>query len=1152
MSPKTIKFVFFTWILGLCLLISGPLRAQVSGATLSGTIADALGGAVPNAKVSVTNVATGVAAGATTNSVGAYTVPNLNAGDYQVSASASGFSTTVAKLTLTVGQKQELNLALVVGPVVETVEVTAAAPQVDLTSSTISGNISGTTIRELPLNGRDWASLAMLQPGVASVRTHPLGTQASRGLGMQMTVSGGRPTQNSYRLDGALVNDYSNAGPGSVLGQNLGVDAIQEFTVLTSNYSAEYGFTSGGVINAITRSGTNSLHGSVFDFVRNDKLDAANFFNNASGLPKQPLKQNQFGASAGWRILKDKLFLFGDYEGVRQARGTPQTQFTISDAVRAGNVTNLSNGVVSAVPIDPYIRKYLGFFPAPNGSPSCVGCNANVGPYNWTAVQHTSENFATARGDLKISDKDSMFATYVRDPSSFTLPQALNQVFVDFFAYRQAAVLEETHLFSPSVVNTVRLALDKTNGKTNNYYDFASQAINPLAADTTLNMLPGVPGHGVPLIVLQSTGVTPPGQLWGATHQDLWNQIFQVYDDAFITRGNHGLKFGFTFLAQQNDVLAVNGVNGNGTFTAGLATTEARNNCTRPGTSNIDTSCGSLVNFLTNQPRTSVLPADLVASNKHYMRDKVFGGYIQDDWHARPSLTLNLGVRYEMQTNPTEIHGEVGYLRTVRSPSTDLVREFYVRNPTLKNFEPRVGFAWDAFHDGKTAVRGGFGLFDSLPQPYINNLYNATTAPFLGSYGTVGPPSTASPPPGVWPSGVPALAPTIRPTQVVWAYNDNNIKRNYVYQWNLSIQRQLTSNTTLVLAYAGSRGFHHPFLTEGANSVQPVNVGQPIPGVGYYWPRPWTLAAGVDGQAALFNPSVQIIRSIMWQAQSYYNGLQVKLEKRLSRGFQVQGSYTWGKSIDNSSGSAAADTFTNEWNALPFYDLRLVRGLSAYNIGRNLVISGLWNGPAATSLGSFGRPVLGGWQLGLITSVSDGVPIMPSMGMSAPDMLGEIIPTLNPPNRVLGPGCDTAVNSRNPSHYLKAECFSMVPQTAANTPYCDTVHAAALGFSGYCPNIRGNLGRNSIIGPGLFNTDFYVLKNNYIPRISETFNVQFRAEMFNVLNRANFAPPGLNPNTGGGAMQAIFDNGERNPQFGQIVATQIPARQIQFALKVVW
>src|SRR5437870_1729702 len=595
MWRKAIESIPFIWILVLCLIAPAPLDAQVAGATLSGTITDGQGGVVPGAAVSVMNTATGVTASTKTNEVGAYSVPNLNAGDYQVAATATGVTTAFGKLTLTVGQKQELNLALMVGTLSEAVEVTSAAPLVELASSTISGNVSATTLRELPLNGRDWASLATLQPGVAFVRTHPLGTQASRGLGIHMTISGGRPTQNSYRLDGAIVNDYSNAGPGSVLGQNLGVDAIQEFSVLTSNYSAEYGFTSGGVINAITRSGSNTFHGSVFDFLRNDKLDAANFFNNANNLPKQPLKRNQFGASGGWRVLKDRLFLFGDYEGVREVKGTPQTQFTISDAVRSGRVTNLSNGAVSTVPIDPYIKKYLGFFPAPNGSPSCVGCNANVGAYNWTAVQRTSENFITTRGDMKISDKDSVFATYVHDPSNFTLPQALNNVFVKFFAYREAAVLEETHTFSPSVVNTLRLALDKTNGRTNNYYDFAAQAINSLAADTSLNMLPGVAGHGVPGINLASTGLTPPGQLWGATHQDLWNQIFQVYDDAFVSRGNHGLKFGFTLLTQQNDVIAINGINGTGNFTAQLVTTVARQDCTRAGTSNIDASCGALV-----------------------------------------------------------------------------------------------------------------------------------------------------------------------------------------------------------------------------------------------------------------------------------------------------------------------------------------------------------------------------------------------------------------------------------------------------------------------------------------------------------------------------------------------------------------------------
>ena len=267
MCRKAIESVPFMWILVLCLIAPVPLHAQVAGATLSGTITDGQGGVVPGVSVSVMNTATGVTTSTKTNDVGAYSVPNLNAGDYQVSASAPGFSTAVAKLTLTVGQQQVLNLALMVGSLSEAVEVTAAAPLVELASSTISGNVSATTLRELPLNGRDWASLATLQPGVAFVRTHPLGTQASRGLGIHMTISGGRPTQNSYRLDGAIVNDYSNAGPGSVLGQNLGVDAIQEFSVLTSNYSAEYGFTSGGVINAITRSGSNTFHGSVFDFL---------------------------------------------------------------------------------------------------------------------------------------------------------------------------------------------------------------------------------------------------------------------------------------------------------------------------------------------------------------------------------------------------------------------------------------------------------------------------------------------------------------------------------------------------------------------------------------------------------------------------------------------------------------------------------------------------------------------------------------------------------------------------------------------------------------------------------------------------------------------------------------------------------------------
>src|SRR5438105_4518675 len=397
MRGKLGRLLLVTCVLSFTPCLSRPLAAQVAGAIVTGAITDAQGGAIVAAKISARNVQTNVVTETTSNVDGAYSILNLIPSDYEISASAPGFSTSVAKTTLTVGAKREMNFSLTVGQVTQEVQVTTAVPVVELTSSTLSGNVQSAEVRELPLNGRDLATLATLEPGVAKVQAHPTGTQASRGLGIQMSVDGGRPTQNSYRLDGALVNDYSNAGPGSVLGQNLGVDAVQEFSVLTSNYSAEYGFTSGGVINAVTRSGTNTFHGSAFDFLRNDKLDAANFFNNSSGLHKSPLKQNQFGGSGGWRILKDRLFLFGDYEGVRQSRGTAQQQFTISEAVRAGRVTNLSNGVVTTIPIDPTIQKFLALYPVTNGSGHGTGENANVGQFNWTAVQSTTENFYTFR-----------------------------------------------------------------------------------------------------------------------------------------------------------------------------------------------------------------------------------------------------------------------------------------------------------------------------------------------------------------------------------------------------------------------------------------------------------------------------------------------------------------------------------------------------------------------------------------------------------------------------------------------------------------------------------------------------------------------------------------------------------------------------------
>src|SRR5437879_1231377 len=324
-------------ILAAAFLIPWQTRsyAQVVGATVSGTVTDASCAGVANTLVSIKNTATGVTRGATADSVGFYTAPNLLPGNYDVTFSAAGFSTEVRSgVTLTVGAQQVLNASLRVGQVSQQVTVTGEAPTVQLASSALSAVVEAPMVVGLPLNGRSWTDLANLQPGVAGIETQvPFGDsgRGNRGFGAQISISGSRPTQNNYRLDGISINDYANGGPGSVLGGNLGVDAVEEFSVLTSSYSAEYGKTSGGVVNAISRAGTNQLHGSAYEFVRNSSLDARNFFDPAT-VP--PFRRNQFGASIGGPILKDKTFFFGDYEGIRQSKGVGRLDIVPSLAAR--------------------------------------------------------------------------------------------------------------------------------------------------------------------------------------------------------------------------------------------------------------------------------------------------------------------------------------------------------------------------------------------------------------------------------------------------------------------------------------------------------------------------------------------------------------------------------------------------------------------------------------------------------------------------------------------------------------------------------------------------------------------------------------------------------------------------------------------------
>ena len=508
-QKRDFAFLCVLLILAVAFLMPWETRtyAQVVGATLSGTVTDASGATVPNAQVTIKNLATGVDRVVSVDSAGFYTAPNLLPGNYEVRFSSSGFKTMVnSGVTLTVGAQQVLNASLQVGQMNQQVVVTTEAPTVELASSSLDAAVESPTIVGLPLNGRSWTDLAALQAGVAGIETQVNfgdSGRGDRGFGAQLTISGSRPQQNNYRLNGISINDYANGGPGSVLGGNLGVDAIEEFSVLTSSYSAEYGKTSGGVVNAISRAGTNQFHGSAYEFMRNSALDARNFF-DPSKIPA--FRRNQFGASAGGPIKKDRTFFFGDTEGIRQAKGVSRLDVVPSLAARGIGANGQrtvavlcslcptplplpASGPGAALQPDPTthidagILPWLGMYPSPNGP--AVG-NGDVADFRF-GHRIVREDYFTTRVDHHLSQKDSIFATYMFDRTPFTSDEPLGVVLLGSITKRQIAAVEETHTFGPSLVNTVRFGYNRDYVNNNK----AVKALNPLAADHSLATVPG-------------------------------------------------------------------------------------------------------------------------------------------------------------------------------------------------------------------------------------------------------------------------------------------------------------------------------------------------------------------------------------------------------------------------------------------------------------------------------------------------------------------------------------------------------------------------------------------------------------------------------------------------------------------------------------
>src|SRR3989475_2751654 len=829
-------------VLILVVLSSVPSSAQVTGATLSGTITDSSGGVVPDSRVVITNVATGVTTNVTTNSDGFFTAANLLPGEYNVTISAKGYTTQERTgISLTVGAQQVFDLTLRVGSAsTEVMVVTAEAPAVQLNSSDISAVVNATTVRELPLNGRSWTDLATLQPGVNRIQTQPdfaQGTdRGNRGFGQQLTISGARPQQNNYRLDGVSLNDYANGAPGSVLGGSLGVDAIQEFSVLTSNYSAEYGKTSGGVVNAITRSGTNQLHGSVYEFLRNSNLDTRNFF-DVGGVP--PFKRNQFGGAVGGPILKNRTFFFADYEGIRQSLGITTVATVPSANARQGIL------VGGNVTVDPNAAAYLTFYPAPPPQ----NTNGDLGQFTFAGQQVVNENFLTGRVDHRFSAKDSLFGSYMFDRTPYSAPDGLNNVEFDTLTSRQFVSVEETHIFSPRFANSFRIGGNHEAVNNNQ----SLKAINPDAARIDLGVGGAAfAGRKAAQVLVGGLSDFTGGVGGSPTYFYHWNSV-QLYDDAFFTKGTHSLRFGVAAERMLLNVLADTDPNGIWNF-------------------------DNLAGFLQNQP-TKFQGGIASTLSPRNLRQTLFGAYLQDDWRWRPNLTLNLGLRYEMSTVLSETSGKLANLRNITDATAHLGNPFF-GNPTLKDFEPRVGFAWDPLRNGKTAVRGGIGMFDVQPLPYQFPLLTTQAIPFF-SYTVVKDPAglcaCAAPFFNFGGQDVTFSANRLRTT-----YTDPNPKRTYVMQWNLNVQQQLTPSLAAMVAYVGSRGVHQPFRVDDANLTIPTKTS-----AGYVWPFD-SSGAPLDP----INPNFGSIRGMFYKGGSSYNALELQLAKRMSHGFQVQGTYT--------------------------------------------------------------------------------------------------------------------------------------------------------------------------------------------------------------------------------------------------------------------
>jgi hypothetical protein len=1081
--------------------MAAPVFGQAVSGTILGTVTDPTGAVRAGAKVTVVNEGTGLTRTMSADGNGEYIFPSLPTGRYTVMAEVDGFKTlALSNIELGVDQRAKVDLKLETGAISETMTVVGESPLLQTSSSELGTTVTNEQIEALPLNGRNFVNLTRTVPGVLrgipGANIDGAGSLAWR-ASASFSANGQRPRDNNFMLDG--VDNNETWLQTVVIFPS--VDALDEFKLQTSTYSAEFGRSLGGVVNLQIKSGTNALHGSGFDFIRNDAMDANNFFNNRAGRAKPDFKQNQFGGTVGGPVFKNKTFFFGSYQGHRETQGQTALSTVPTLAMRGGDFSELNRAifdpttglqfpgnVIPSSRFDPVAVQILKqLYPEPNTAGTRQGNGQVINNYLLNPIKTRHDDQADTKFDHTLTDANRFFVRYSFQKTHRIQPASLPHGDAGFTfgagdgnIKAQGLAFNDTHIISNRWLNEARFGW--TSIKFNmTPIDYGT---NPAAAVGLQNINLNSVTSGMTQMTFQNIR-----NLGANSNQPLiTNQNdFAFFDNVTWTHGKQTVKFGGNVTFRSREILNADTIVGQFGFNNNMTS-----NCAgQPAGCTVNSATGfDVASFLLGF--TSAKNRNLFDAGTYTEKRPEFGTYIQDDYRLSSKLTLNLGLRWDVyvpwveikdrQSNFDESTGKF----VVASPDAvinGVKVGRYLQTYSKADLGPRFGFAYDVSGDAKTIIRGGYGIYWNFT-PGGTSSSKAQNPPFLQSTALSPTPSaygvnlllkdSLPPPPGVDPS-----RPAAGSTRSIF---DVNFRDAYARQWNVNVQRGFSRNYLLEVAYVGSQG-RNMILKGDPNQARPV-VG--------------VTDANVNRPYATLAPALRTIGQAQSKGTLDYNALQLKFQRRFADNFSFLNAYTWGKAIDLNSDNDGTVTLTN------VYDPQYNRGPADYDITHTFSSSWVYEIPWAR------KEYYGGWQLGGILLVRGGLPLTVTQATGVGST-----GTGNRPNRV----CNGAIDNPTIDHWFDTSCFVA---TTDNT------------------GTYGNSGRGVIRGPGSFNIDASLIKNTKVGR----FATEVRIEAFNVLNHPQFG----NPNTTiGNAAVGTISSMLSNPSCSLCGTTE---RQVQIGLKV--